>query len=172
MDFDELRKAQAKERAGAALQQLSEDFYTSAEKLLGGIRERGDFQSLKEYENALKILSDVYHRREQKLLLEALRAAREGSREKPHLTGAERELYDALLAAIAAGRKKFGFVLRDSAEQEQAKEAKVRVLVDLPRIIGSDMQPYGPFKAGETALLPRGEAEILVKRKAAETIGE
>jgi DNA replication initiation complex subunit (GINS family) len=171
MDFDELRKAQAKERAGAALQQLSEDFYTSAEKLLSETRKRGDFQSLKEYENALKILSDVYHRREQKLLLEALRDAREGSREKPHLTGAELELYDALLAAISAGRKKFGFVMRDGTEQRQEK-AKVRVLVDLPRIIGSDMQPYGPFKTGETATLPRGEAEILVKRKAAETIGE
>ncbi len=34
----------------------------------------------------------------------------------------------------------------------------------VPKIIGDDLKPYGPFEAGEAANIPRRSAELMVKR--------
>jgi len=44
------------------------------------------------------------------------------------------------------------------------------VLVDIPRVIGTDMKEYGPFRAGDLAVLPKEIAKILVERSAAERV--
>lgn len=44
------------------------------------------------------------------------------------------------------------------------------VLVDIPRVMGIDMREYGPFKAGDLAVLPREIARILIERDAAERV--
>ncbi len=44
------------------------------------------------------------------------------------------------------------------------------VLVDIPRIMGTDMKEYGPFKAGDLTVLPREIAKILMDRNVAERV--
>lgn len=40
---------------------------------------------------------------------------------------------------------------------------QVRMLKEVPEIVGADMKTYGPFKAGEIVRLPKANAEALVK---------
>ena len=42
--------------------------------------------------------------------------------------------------------------------------------MDIPRVMGIDMREYGPFKAGDLAVLPREIARILIERDAAERV--
>jgi len=44
---------------------------------------------------------------------------------------------------------------------------EVRFLRDVPAIVGEDLKTYGPFKAGDVAKLPRGNADALVRQGAA-----
>jgi len=46
---------------------------------------------------------------------------------------------------------------------------QVRILKDIPGIVGVDFNTYGPYKAGEIAWLPKENAEILIKQGVAES---
>jgi len=46
---------------------------------------------------------------------------------------------------------------------------EVRLLRDIPQIVGIDFHTYGPYKAGEIALLPPENAEALIKQGVAES---
>ena len=44
----------------------------------------------------------------------------------------------------------------------------VRILTDMPKFIGTDLQPYGPFSTGDMVQLPKEIANVLISRKAAQ----
>ncbi|MBR9682849.1 MAG: DNA replication complex GINS family protein [Candidatus Aenigmarchaeota archaeon] len=44
----------------------------------------------------------------------------------------------------------------------------LKILSDIPKFVGSDMETYGPFNKGEMANLPSNVAEILISREVAE----
>jgi len=46
---------------------------------------------------------------------------------------------------------------------------EVRILKDIPGIVGVDFKTYGPYKAGEIAWLPKENAEALIKQGIAES---
>ena len=46
----------------------------------------------------------------------------------------------------------------------------LKVLADLPRFVGSNMQAYGPLKAGDIISLPDDVGKILLNRKVAENL--
>lgn len=53
---------------------------------------------------------------------------------------------------------------RHGKVKSEFKFAILRILKDIPQIIGSDMKIYGPFKAEDIAVLPFENAKILVKQ--------
>ena len=46
----------------------------------------------------------------------------------------------------------------------------VKVLVDVPRFVGTDMVNYGPLKTGDVITLPTDLANVLISRKIAENL--
>jgi DNA replication factor GINS len=52
-------------------------------------------------------------------------------------------------------------------KKEKPKQTLVRFLQEVPEIIGSDMKPYGPFRAEDVATLPTENARILISQGAA-----
>jgi DNA replication initiation complex subunit (GINS family) len=48
----------------------------------------------------------------------------------------------------------------------------VKILTDLPRFIGNDMEPYGPLKSGDVLSVPEETGKLLITRKVAENILE
>lgn len=44
----------------------------------------------------------------------------------------------------------------------------LKILSDIPKFVGSDMDTYGPFSKGEMANLPNDVAEVLISRDVAE----
>ncbi|MDO8339998.1 MAG: hypothetical protein Q7T16_05055 [Candidatus Burarchaeum sp.] len=178
-----LRKIQTDERASSALSRLPEDFYPSVQKKISGAREQLNknfsLADAKEFENTLKVLRDIFMMREQKMLLRALAVAG-GARDGSALTAEEKEAFDRVVAVLTEKNKWFEGLLegRERAAEEEGGSARtgtgrsampVRFLVPMPAYVGSDGKSYGPFKAGELAELPEAEANLLVRRKAAET---
>ena len=60
------------------------------------------------------------------------------------------------------------FSFPEPAKQEQ--KLQVTLLIELPEFLGRDLEVYGPFKAGERALISKSIAEILVGKAAAEFV--
>lgn len=72
------------------------------------------------------------------------------------LTQKEREIYGELQGL---------FETRESEEELGEEEyVLVRMLVDLPEIVGVDLQIYGPFKAEDIVTLPRDNAIALIRK--------
>jgi len=180
--YELLRKIQTDERAGSALSRLPEDFYPSVQKKISEARERLNknfsLADAKEFENTLKVLRDIFTMREQKMLLRALAVAG-GARDGSALTSEEKEAFDKVVAVLTEKNKWFEGLLegREKAAEEEGggvrsgagrSARQVRFLVPIPSYVGADGKSYGPFKAGELAELPDAEANLLIRRRAAE----
>jgi hypothetical protein len=48
----------------------------------------------------------------------------------------------------------------------------VKILTDVPKFVGSNLENYGPLKAGDIITLPEEISKLLISRKAAENILE
>lgn len=178
LTYDDLRRLQRKEMSSASLVPLPAGFYSDAmvlaEKLEAGLRSEFSLSAAREYENTLKIIRDIYSKREGKILLRAMRVARTGE-EIDGLTSEEKTLLSSVVNLLGKNRERFENQLSQN-NQAQAppesleKQTRLKFLMDLPEFVGVDGNTYGPFKTGsETAFSPE-EAQRLVKRGAAEEI--
>lgn len=168
--YEELRRLQNKEKAGSALEELSDDFYAKAWTLVSGMRSglEGEFSLVKarEYENALKILRDIYLKRESKILLRAIRVARTG--EEVHgLTSEENRLLQSIVGLLKESQDGFEGLARNGREAGTKNEIELVLMADLPGFAGLDGGEFGPYGKGERVKLPAAEAERLLRRKAA-----
>ena len=200
MDAESLRDLQRREKMSPYLQELDKDFYAEARNYLCGILQeinasgRSDTGKLAlkiaEYENLKIILSDLYETRERKIVSNALYYVKSGDElDTTNLTREEEEMLRGMVALLKEKRRMvLDMVLGDEegGEEREEKEEKkgeaknkpgaqkeyvtVRILKDLPSIVGVDGRVYGAFKKEDVATLPRPNAETLINRGAAEEI--
>jgi DNA replication factor GINS len=175
--YDELFEAWRRERENPGLQSLPKDFYTRLADYMRRIREERrmmDEESLRgkllkmEEENVRKMIGDLVHARRGKII-----CLIEGGEAIPSsaLTGEEESLCSSLLS----NREVFEALLKD-VMQGQKPQVKgvgakgflvIRILRELPQIVGADMKIYGPFKPEDIATLPEENARALIKQGAA-----
>ncbi|MCI0504292.1 hypothetical protein L0Y65_06315 [Candidatus Micrarchaeota archaeon] len=167
LNYSELRDIQKKEMESSAIVGLQEDFYRSVSELLS--KKSGDAMSsksllaIKEYENIKKIVTAIQTKREEKIVLMAVRGEREGV----GLTAEERELLKELSSTIRKSRDAVKSVW-GSEEAAPANSRRIKILKDVSQYRGLDNSLYGPFRPGEEQMLPRAEAEWLLKAGMAE----
>lgn len=61
---------------------------------------------------------------------------------------------------------------KSEQNQEEIEEGyqKIKITTEVPEFMGTDLEPYGPFEAGEKVKVPEENAEILINRGNAEEI--
>jgi DNA replication initiation complex subunit (GINS family) len=169
LSYAVLRDIQKKESESAAIVRLEPSFYSEAARLLSekksAARESGSILSIKEYENIRKIVAAIQMRREEKIVLMAVR----GERDSPGLTAEESQLLKDLSEKVAECRSRVSGIW-NGGEEEAAKARKVRILKDIEPYTGLDKAVYGPFRSGEERLLPQAEADWLLKARLAELL--
>ena len=180
-----------KEKFKNDLQQLEENFFNDVVKymeerkktLLSSESKDSIFASeniiktKKQIENIQKIISELYERRETKLIQLALTASRTNyPQDSSSMTFEEKKLYfdlvnklnnyrENILHKILAGK------MPEIKEESNPDELRlIRLLESVPQFIGDDLKTYGPFETEEVANLPKRVSEILIKNKRAEEI--
>lgn len=162
LSYTSLREIQKKELEDGALAELQEDFYSKISELMDLKKkeavEGNSILALREYENIKKIVAIIQSKREEKILLMALRS------EKSHLglTSEEKELLSFLQELLRKHRGKIQI-----SEEPSMQKLKVLKEVSEYKIEG---KVYGPFKKGEVYFLPKREAEWLLKENMAEMV--
>jgi len=171
--YEELLKAWRAEAAGEEIQRIDEDFY---EKLSQYVRHLLDELNLldeesisgrlvkKELLNAQKMVEDLIRRRFDKILrhVESNQPVVQAA-----LTPLEREVSSSMSRAYENHRFILERVIQGASLQmtnPSSQNVLVRILKDIPSIVGIDMKTYGPFKNEDVTTLPKENAEALVRR--------
>ncbi len=171
LNYSTLRDFQKKEMESSAIVKLDLTFYSDAAAFIAEKKKEalasGSILTIKEYENIRKIVATIQARREEKIVLMAVR----GEKEAEGLTNQESILLSDLAACIDSSRKSMADVWNGLARENSDEMArKVRILKDIEAYTGLDKAIYGPYKSGNDAVLPRSEAEWLLKAKLAELL--
>ena len=193
--YETIRNAHRAEK-DEELQKLPEGFFESVRNWFKHKEKMKDTTSLLEVENAKKLLEDIINRRQKKIVLSALSTVR-GQLPPPNLTDEERKFFDEVVNSLKSFKNEMNEKFRryEDIVEEKVEEAKksieelkpkeekiertvvkpdgkslVKILTDLPRFIGSDMQAYGPLKTGDIITLPDDIGKLLIARKVAENI--
>jgi DNA replication factor GINS len=175
-----LYEAWEREIKNPELQSLPSDFYAMVADYLRRLREEGrmlDKKTVKasllkrELLNVRRMVNEIIkarHRKVFKIL------ATGGKIPSDALTAEEGKIYSPVAPfsdAVQSFAKNIlcGFLSKADVEVKH-KRAVLRFLADVPAIIGSDMKPYGPFKAEDVASLPVENANVLIKQRLAEKV--
>lgn len=162
LNYSDLRDIQRRELESSAIVHLPDDFYPSISQMLS--RKGSDalasksLLAIKEYENIKKIIISIQVKREEKIVLMAVRGEQEGA----GLTAEEREMLKELFSIITRYRE----IVKNVWSTEDAvpsSSRRIKLLKDVSQYRGLDNSVYGPFRQGEETMLPPAEAEWLLK---------
>jgi DNA replication initiation complex subunit (GINS family) len=169
MDYSALRDIQRSEMQSSAIVKLPEDFYQLISRLLQEKQDEAlsakSLGAIKEHENIKKIVRSIAAKREEKIVLMAVRGETSGE----GLTAEEKELLKGLTSIIMKSRETVKSVW-ESETPAPVDSQKVKMLKDIEKYRGLDNTIYGPFKEGDETLLPKPEADWLRKSGMAETV--
>lgn len=137
----------------------------------------------KQIQNIKKILKELYERRENKILQQAIFDAKlKQKSELENTLPEEKQIYNRLFELLTSFRR----IILDnllSANLPNLEEPKVikiqknesltkliRIVHAIPRFVGEDLRVYGPFEEENIANLPTNIANLLIKKGRAEEI--
>ena len=175
--YDELFEAWKEEKENVEIQLLPKGFYARLAKYVKKLREERRMLDentvkgrllLREGENARSMVEELARARYEKMM----RMIASGDI-IPTTTLAEEE--ENLYRDGASQADSFQAFMKNLLQGRFPKESGarpkgimvVRILQEMPEIIGVDMRTYGPFKLEDIATLPKENARTLIKQGAA-----
>jgi len=188
MDYEKLYSIWLRENENNDLQRLPSNFYEEVGKYINELELGLSSTNLSrieakiieaELKNVRFMVKDLYNLRLEKILRAVLKG-KELSEET--LNSTEKEYFEpltetlrnfySLISRILKGKMPKEFVKTERKHELPLEKKKivVRILENLPAIVGIDMKVYGPFKKGDIAVLPRKNAETLIQKEKAKII--
>lgn len=167
INYSLLRDIERQELTQASLTPLPLDFYENAKRYAVELEVKmngGGVMVIREYENVKRIIKRIMEKREEKIVLLAVRGI-----ESENLTKEEKELFYSIKERIDEYRKNFEEgEHEDSVKRERVK--KIRLLREVEAYTAPNGSVYGPFRKQEEVVLPSEEANTLVKARLAEEV--
>jgi|GEM_PF-1014286 len=196
MDVKTLREIYRKERMSPYLQDVGKDFYTQIESYIKEIYSKYEEHSKKgeiskltvllgEFENIKATINDIYEIRERKIVSNALYYVKSGeeigvenltSEEEAMLkkiTGIIREQRSSVLDNIISEKAAVEMRMPETKEKQLTLKEKmitIRILKDLPPIVGVDGKVYGAFKEEDVVTLPEPNGLVFINQGVAEQV--
>ncbi|MBU0662742.1 MAG: hypothetical protein ABH854_00475 [Candidatus Diapherotrites archaeon] len=178
MDYDEIRRIHRLEKSSSRLVELNQDFYNDLNVFMQ--HEKTEYlDSLKDFSisktrnftNLKKMIEEIFSLREKKIVSLALVASRTNESSDTNMALPEKATFNAILAVLTKHNEMLtSLFTTKGAKKAKAKStdlnlAKLKVSVDIPSFVGTDMKEYGPYSANETVELPYNIAKLLSTRK-------
>lgn len=210
--YDTLFEILRNEKTKEDLQKLHDTFFQDVTNYLNGKQnilndnkdQKGLFESdekekiLHQIGNIKRILTDIYERREKKIIYMAVNKSRYSSNiiDTSALLDEEKLFYEMIISLLNSQRDnilkkllkgeqlgkqeqipqteiKEEFKPADELPKEETEDAKlVRFLTAVPQFMGEDMLEYGPYDEEDVSKLPLEIADVLIKKERAEEIKE
>lgn len=182
------------ERNSSKLGDLPRNFYDELSQLLVTQKSKckeGQAEEAKIFENTVKTARDIFDRREQKMLMKAMRFVRTNETDKDSITDEEKALFERLSEDLKKSRQEFEMLLLGNGKPKNLEKIQnindipsinnghagedlnivmVRILKKVPKFVSGDLKEYGPFEANSIVKLPKKEADLLSNRNFIEFI--
>jgi DNA replication factor GINS len=175
--YDELYEAWKKEKETLEIQRLPNNFYAKIAAYIQKMKKENRMLDKKttkaklleiEVKNVKIMLSELLQRRYHKFLKKILDKE---TIPKESLTEKEKKLYGEVLPLAEAYKNFSKAILRGNLSKNEKNTKKnmmiLRFIQEIPTLVGSDMQNYGPFAPEDIANLPTENARLLIKKEAA-----
>jgi len=187
LDSNSLSELLRKERALPGLQEVPKELYEQL-KLLLETSKKTYPEFSRERENIERLVSDIYTSREKKLVLFAVSFSRSGEEvDVENTTHEENDFLNELVGILKKRRLNFtsGQNTKSKPKNKKTKEEKtdvkpekiqenvdvegrsstisLRILEDLPPVVGADGKTYGAFSAEDVVSLPERNAKVFLK---------
>jgi DNA replication factor GINS len=164
--YELIRKIQREEQRDTKPTKLPENFFEAVAQYIEK-KLKTEKKSGLEIKNVMRLIEDIFNRRERKILNLAIIGARTNIPPE-NLLEEEKVFYDQLVNLIKKRREeKLEKILRG----EKKEFATVVVFKeDVPQFVGVDEKTYGPFKKGDIAKLPEENVKILLARNVVEEV--
>jgi DNA replication factor GINS len=180
--YETLFELLRRERKREEIQELSQSFYQDVINYLAGKAALDEGQKGRaQMENIKKILRELYEKRERKIISMAMTKSRTGSDifDVSSLLPAEKKLYEDMRQVCDRHREKILFsLLKQKTPPEPEKKSLgkdvmlVRFISPVPKFVGRELEPYGPFEAEDVVSLPPDIAKVLISKGRAEEIAQ
>jgi len=178
--YDELLEAWSREKENAEIQPLPRGFYARLAEYVKKLREekrmldektiRGRLL-VKEEENVRAMVEELILTRYEKMMRTVTKGLIVPT---SALTEEEDNLYREATAQVDSLQDFIRSLLLGRQPKERRTRSQeaivIRILQEIPEIIGADLKTYGPFKPEDIATLPRENARTLIKQGAAAEI--
>jgi len=182
--YSDIQKFYRIEKNSTSLQDIGSNFYSE----LGGMLEK---INEKHRQSLVWFASEIYNRREQKILNRAIGSSQLGNLKEnlpENLTPEEGEMYSEIASVLLKYRKSMLNFEKLNASKKTERESTgeespdssagnlnlnlidVEILKPMPSFIGSNLVHYGPFSDGDVISIPRDNAKILIKNEFARGI--
>ena len=198
--YETLYEILRREKLRPEIQELDESFYN---KLTNYLKEKKDilesqknkesiFTSLeiqktsKQIENIIKIITEIYEKRESKIIQLALLHSKNNSsfKERALMLKEERHFFDSILDTLMQYRSGIlENILKLELPEitnkpkdlkidiEAKKKSKKVIFVEVvPEFVGLDLNNYGPYEKEDIGELPEEVADLLIRRKVAKIL--
>ncbi len=188
--YENLYEILRREKYRTELQKIDETFYQDVVKYLqektaileSQVKKQSIFASTEvektqtQLKNILKILKELYEKRENKIIQFAIFCSRsKNSQDTSTMLPEEFAFYSQLKETLDLYREgllntllqnKIPSILIEDPKalktEEKTNSLSIHVLKEIPEFVGPDLAVYGPFKAGETHELPAMIAQMLI----------
>jgi len=172
IDVNSLHSILLREVENESVQELDPKFYNNIAEFLGNLKnEDYDGVESKVKESLVKMMTELTEillkiRIEKAKSLEELDYTNLLDEERFILDSEDelRQRKDTIPSATLNGRIK---LLETVASNHRSRSIVVRFLKSIDRIVGTDLQTYGPFEAEDVATLPFENARALINKKIA-----
>jgi DNA replication initiation complex subunit (GINS family) len=183
ISYKALRKIQQQEKTLPLLTRINQNFYKKFSEHIKNLQRIAENEENShkiklfndEIQNTKNIALNIYELREKKIVQAALSKVRGGKPNLKNLLKIENKLFDSLVEQIIVSRKE---ILEQKIEkniktkstqgtgekeQENNKNAIVRVTRDTPEFVGTDMKTYS-LRKDDVLTLPEEMSTPLLKR--------
>ncbi len=170
--FEFIRKIQREEMSEPKLSKIPNDFYQKAKNYLEQKKKiaekKQDKLAEREIKNVERLIENIFNRRERKMLDFALITVRTNLPPE-NLIEDEKELFESAVNMLRTQRDRVLSLLFKKTKLKLGIE-KIEFTDDVEEFVGIDLNKYGPFKKGDTANIPKDNADLLIRMKKAKRI--
>ncbi len=169
--YEDLYEFLRREKSNDGLQKLSVDFIKHFSELIHEhkrtITRNGDFfadevmRETKLYENSMTLFKELMLRRKKKILNLVFIANETGvmKRDFDDMLPFEKDLFERLLSSVEQADKLVSALLLNGAA---VHDVSVLITDDVEPFVGMNGESLGPFKKGDSQLIDRRVADVLV----------
>jgi len=177
LSYEVIRKIHRLEKQSMKLVKLESDFFDSLKGFLEGekdnIKQNEDIfddSKIQRLYNIKNMLEDILYLRQKKIINKAIMKVKTDEDEVQNLLLPEKKMYEDIVKNLGNYQGYIKDIFSSKKPKKNYNLIKVKMIKDVPKFIGTDMQEYGPYEPDEEVEINESISKLFISKGLAEKI--